>query len=161
MIAIKAGFGLGKTFFAKELMELIDEDLKECKQKSNDSLKVYCHYIDIWKEDYTNEPLLALLYALENMSDRYQSWLKKTTIKKDVKKLLGIISACFETNSKFGKFITKAKENLKEIKIQNKFYQIETYKKMRDNITKAFQRNKNEKFVIIVDEIDRCSQSML
>lgn len=158
VIAIKAGFGLGKTFFAKELMKLIDEDLKESKQKSNDSLKVYCHYVDIWKEDYTNEPLLALLYALENMSDRYQSWLDKSTSKKDMKNVVAVGEAAVSTLflPQFGEFIARAKNNLRDIREFNKFYQIETYEKMRDNIAKAFQRNKNEKFVIIVDEIDRC-----
>lgn len=46
VIAIKADFGLGKTFFAKELERLMEEH--------QDMPKIYPHYINIWKEDYTS-----------------------------------------------------------------------------------------------------------
>lgn len=78
VIAIKADFGLGKTFFAKELEKLMAEYLKS----PQDSPKIYPHYINIWKDDYTNEPLLALLYALEKIANKYQRVWNKKAIKK-------------------------------------------------------------------------------
>ena len=148
VIAIKADFGLGKTFFAKELEKLMGEHLNNLQ----DLPKIYPHYINIWKDDYTNEPLLALLYALENIADKYQNlWNKKT-----IRCIKNKFWAIFESTPKFGKFIAKAKNNLKEIKENNKFDNIESYKNITDNIEKAFKRHNDKKFVIIIDEIDRC-----
>ena len=155
VIAIKAGFGLGKTFFAKDFERLVREDL-EATQNDENSTMAYCHYIDVWKENYTNEPLLALLFALEKIADNYKNWLNKKSFQKDAKKAMAISKTAVEIIPKFGEFITKATNNLKEIREVNKFYQIEKYKEMRDNIIEAFNQNKNEKFVIIVDKIDRC-----
>ncbi len=148
VIAIKADFGLGKTFFAKELEKLIIEHLNN----SQDLPEIYPHYVNIWKEDYTNEPLLALLYALKKIADKYQNlWNKKA-----IRCIKDKIWAVFESTPKFGKFITKAKRNLKAIKENNKFDNIESYKNITDNIKKAFERHNDKKFVIIIDEIDRC-----
>lgn len=152
VIAIKADFGLGKTFFAKELEKLMAEYLKS----PQDSPKIYPHYINIWKEDYTNEPLLTLLYALENIANEYQRVWNKKAIKENASCIKAIIWAIFESTPKFGKFITKAKNNLKAIKENNKFDNVESYKNITDNISKAFERHKDKKFVIIIDEIDRC-----
>lgn len=161
VIAIKADFGLGKTFFAKEFEKFICEHL----ENAQDLPKIYPHYVNIWKENYTNEPLLALLYALENIADKYQNRCKKVAVK--IAKYLAFISVpiikfisnirfCGLFIDNFWVFIDEAKNNLKAIKMHNKFDNIKSYEKITQNIIKAFEFHKDKKFVIIVDEIDRC-----
>lgn len=152
VIAIKADFGLGKTFFAKEFEKLMCEHL----ENAQDLPKIYPHYVNIWKENYTNEPLLALLYALENIADKYQRLWNKKAVKKNANRIIAMFSAILESATPFGKFIAKAKNNLKIIKANDKFDNIKSYEKITQNIIKAFEFHKDKKFVIIVDEIDRC-----
>lgn len=152
VIAIKADFGLGKTFFAKEFEKLMCEHL----ENAQDLPKIYPHYVNIWKENYTNEPLLALLYALENIADKYQRLWNKKAVKKNANRIIAMFSAILESATPFGKFIAKAKNNLKTIKANDKFDNIKSYEKIAQNIIKAFESQKDKKFVIIVDEIDRC-----
>ena len=164
VIAIKADFGLGKTFFAKELERLMKERLNS----PQDSPKIYPHYINIWKDDYTNEPLLALLYALENIANEHNK-IKNFIVK--FVKCCAFISLSFAKLvfkiilkftpfnflfSDFFIFIDEAKRNLKEIKKHNKFDNIKSYKNITDNIKMAFKQHKDKKFIIIIDEIDRC-----
>lgn len=164
VIAIKADFGLGKTFFAEELEKLMIEHLSN----SQDLSEIYPHYINIWKDDYTNEPLLALLYALENITNEHNK-IKKFIIKfvkccafislsfaKVVVKVIFKFTPCNFLFNDFFIFIDEAKRNLKAIKENNKFDNVKTYKNITDNISKAFERHKDKKFVIIIDEIDRC-----
>ena len=143
VIAIKADFGLGKTFFAKEFEELIYEHLNN----PQDLPKIYPHYINIWKENYTNEPLLALLYAFENIVDKHRNSCKKVIIK--ITKYLAFISVLivnFFSNIKFCGllidnfwiFIDEAKNNLKTIKANNQFDNVKSYKKNTQNIINAF-----------------------
>ena len=162
IIAIKADFGLGKTFFAKEFEKLICEHL----ENPQDLQKIYPHYINIWKENYTNEPLLALLYALEKIANKYQGKTIARIVKccayisvpfaKLICNILAKIINCRIFLNDFWVFIDEAKNNLKEIKEHNKFDNIKSYEKITQNIIKAFESHKDKKFVIIIDEIDRC-----
>lgn len=100
---------------------------------------------------------MALLYALENIADKQHLRLWKRVWDKRTKNYIkAILLACLESTPKFGKFITKAKENFKEIKENDTFDNVKSYKKITDNISKAFKQHKDKKFVIIIDEIDRC-----
>lgn len=162
VIAIKADFGLGKTFFAKEFEKLMCEHL----ENAQDLPKIYPHYVNIWKENYTNEPLLALLYALEKIVNKYQGKTIARIVRccayisvpfaKLICNILAKIINCQIFLNYFWVFIDEAKNNLTKIKANDKFDNIKSYEKITQNIIKAFESHKDKKFVIIIDEIDRC-----
>ena len=162
VIAIKADFGLGKTFFAKEFEKFMREHL----ENAQDSPKIYPHYVNIWKENYTNEPLLALLYELEKIANKYQGKTIARIVKccayisvpfaKLICNILAKIINCQIFLNDFWVFIDEAKNNLTKIKTNDKFDNIKSYEKITQNIIKAFESHKDKKFVIIIDEIDRC-----
>ena len=153
---------MARHFLQKSLKKFICEHL----ENAQDSPKIYPHYVNIWKENYTNEPLLALLYALEKIANEYQG----KTIAKIVKccayisvpfaklicNILAKIINCQIFLNYFWLCIDEAKNNLKTIKANDKFGNIKSYEKITQNIIKAFEFHKDKKFVIIVDEIDRC-----
>ena len=99
---------------------------------------------------------MALLYAFENIADKHQKLWNKKAVKKNANHIKAMFSAILESTPPFGKFIANAKNNLTKIKTNNKFDNIKSYEKITQNIIKAFESHKDKKFVIIIDEIDRC-----
>lgn len=152
VIAIKADFGLGKTFFAKEIKHLMEEYL----EYSQTEIKIYPHYINIWKEDYTNEPLLALLYALEKIADKYQDLWDKKIIQEVIKHGIAAGQVLCESFYPFGNIISRMIDKFDEIEKGNIFVNETKMENFIKSISKAFSDMENKKVVIIIDEIDRC-----
>ena len=152
VIAIKADFGLGKTFFAKELEKL----MKEILDDPRDTIKLYPHYINIWKEDYTNEPLLALLYVFEKISNKHQNLWDKKLIKEVFEH--GIIAGqvLCESFYPFGSLISRMIDKFNEIEKENIFANEIKIENFINSIKRVFDDMENKKVVIVIDEIDRC-----
>ena len=147
VISIKAGFGEGKTFFAKAFKDLIENE------KSDNNEIIFCDYINIWKGDYVKNPLLSLLNIFDTIADRHRNILHKnatTKISKSLKKFVGSVPY-------FGESISKAMEALEEIEDENIFKNLKKYKKVTESIQSAFEgATQKYKIIIIIDEIDRC-----
>lgn len=167
VIAIKASFGEGKTFFAKDFLKFIDEENEKNSTNNKTGEKIIlAHYVDIWKEDYINEPLLALLDCFNNMVDRYRNILEKNDTKEIIEKTKNFAKAAVKNIVKdalkeiplipFAKSIAEAIDTLDDINDKNIFANLKKYKTITQSIKKAFQNIKNNKIVIIIDEIDRC-----
>lgn len=152
VISIKADFGYGKTYFAKALKNMIDS------QEKHISPSLYCHYIDIWKEDYNHKPLLALLSSLDEFVGKID------IISPEQKKKLGEALKIFsiETAKEVTSYIPFAKGLGKAIEgfysdEKSIFKDLNALKKVANLIKKAFAEFENtSKMIVIIDEIDRC-----
>lgn len=153
VISIKSDFGYGKTYFAKSFQNMINDD------EENRNPYLCCHYIDIWKEDYNHNPLLALLSSLDDFLGT-KDFLKPTTKNKikDAGKML-TIEVLKEGVSKvpfFGKGASKGIDTFLYYDDKNIFKDLNALKKVATKIKKAFEEFKNTQMIIIIDEIDRC-----
>lgn len=157
VISIKADFGYGKTYFAKAFKNMIDE------LQDNTNPCLYCHYIDIWKEDYNHKPLLALLSSLDEFVGNNNFY--KTTTKDNFKnKLKGAVKTLSVELLKegashipmIGKATVKSIETVANYKDTSIFKDLNALKKVAGMIERAFAEFKNAKMIIIIDEIDRC-----
>lgn len=158
VISIKADFGYGKTYFAKALKNMIDS------QDPHISPSLYCHYIDIWKEDYNHNPLLALLSSLDEFVEKI-NFCKETTkknlkdnLKSAVKTLsIELLKEGASHIPYIGKTTVKAIETMVNYKDTTIFKDLNALKKVAGMIRKAFAEFKEtSKMIIIIDEIDRC-----
>lgn len=158
VISIKADFGYGKTFFAEAFKNMIDS------QDPHISPSLYCHYIDIWKEDYNHNPLLALLSSLDEFVGKI-NFCKETTkknlkdnLKSAVKTLsIELLKEGASHIPYIGKTTVKAIETVVNYKDTTIFKDLNALKKVAGMIRKAFAEFKEtSKMIIIIDEIDRC-----
>lgn len=152
VISIKADFGYGKTFFAEAFKNMIDS------QDPHISPSLYCHYIDIWKEDYNHKPLLALLSSLNE-------FVKKINIISPIQKekLEGALKIfSIETAKEVMSYIPLTKGLSKAIESfysdeKSIFKDLNALKNIAELVQEAFAGFENtSKMIIIIDEIDRC-----
>lgn len=153
VISIKSDFGYGKTYFAKAFKNMIDSQDKDI------SPSLYCHYIDIWKEDYNHNPLLALLSSLNEFVGKINSC--NATMKDNLAnatKTLGIelLKTGISYLPAIGAVTSKAIEATVNYENTSIFKDLNALKKIATMIQEAFAEFKNHKIIIIIDEIDRC-----
>lgn len=151
VISIKADFGYGKTYFAKALKNMIDS------QDPHISPSLYCHYIDIWKEDYNHKPLLALLSSLDEFVGKIDIISSKQ--KQKLGEALKIFS--IETAKEVMSYIPLTKGISKAIESfcsdeKSIFKDLNALKNIAKLVQEAFAEFGNAKMIIIIDEIDRC-----
>lgn len=154
VISIKSDFGYGKTYFAKAFKNLIDSD------KENKNPYLLCHYIDIWREDYNHNPLLAILSSLNDFLDAEVSFIStetKNKLKEAGKTLC--IEFLKERASRvpiIGKSTSKAIDAYVNYDNKSIFRDLNALKKVANKIKQTFDEFKNCHIVVIIDEIDRC-----
>ncbi len=162
ILALNAQWGNGKTTFIKMWKNMLDEDYK-----------IPNLYFSAWEEDYTKEPLIAVLGELNQ-------YLEKNKIQnKNFKKVVESAQKIFErTLPTLLTIVTKGLLN--KIGIDNGLLQeasqiltedsakvlIENYSKekeclaqLKENLTKVFEATgakEGQPFIIFIDEIDRC-----
>lgn len=157
VISIKADFGYGKTYFAKAFKNMIDN------LENNTNPHLYCHYIDIWKEDYNHNPLLALLSSLDDFVGKI-NFCKETTkkiLKDNLKSALKTLSIELLKESVspiplIGKATSKTIDVVANYEDTSIFKDLNALKKVAEQIQQAFAEFGNAKIIIIIDEIDRC-----
>lgn len=162
ILALNAQWGNGKTTFIKMWKNMLDKDCK-----------IPNLYFSAWEEDYTKEPLIAVLGEL----NRYLEYKGKEN-----KKIKGTLKFAKKTLQKAAPTLLKisVKGFLNKIGIDNEFLQeasqalteesaktlIENYSKekeclaqLKENLTKVFEATgakEGQPFIIFIDEIDRC-----
>lgn len=155
VLAVNASWGMGKTTFIEMWKKYLDN-------KGIPNL-----YFSAWEDDYSNEPLVAIFGEIQN-------YIKKNEdIEKKVEKGLG------ELVKKIAKIGVKGSWELAKGYMQQKFgagYEevikiacdefeksVKNYPKekslleeIKKGIKQIFQEISDKKFVIFIDELDRC-----
>ena len=151
VVSIKADFGYGKTYFAKAFKNMIDS----LENSTNPHL--YCHYIDIWKEDYNHNPLLALLSSLDEFLGKINFCKESTKAKiEEAKKTLAVELIKQGASLFFGDIASKTIDAMVDYNNTNIFKDLNALKNVAEKIQQAFAEFGNAKMIIIIDEIDRC-----
>lgn len=151
VISIKADFGYGKTYFAKAFKNMIDN------LENNTNPHLYCHYIDIWKEDYNHNPLLALLSSLDDFVGKINFFKESTKAKiNEAKKTLVVELIKKEAYLFFGDIASKTINAIVDYNNTDIFKDLNALKKVAEQIQQTFAEFGNAKMIIIIDEIDRC-----
>ena len=153
VVEISAGYGEGKTTFIKRCVAHINHKNNPRKEKAE--------YLNIWEDDYYDNPIVPLLNVLK----------KEKTIKDIItdKSNLKILKKTLSIGSKV---ITSGLIDISHVlpdEIQSKAEVVSDLsgavldgeeKKIKDfvqEIKKALEKaSKNEKLIIFVDELDRC-----
>ena len=151
--AINGEWGCGKSF----VINMIKEKLNN----SND--KIVIKY-DAWKNDFYQDPLIAILY---NLLDFIELNTKLDSFLNPIKNGIGIISSLLnyipnvkelkENTKDLIKYFNKTYSKNDKIEITNEFISyndsLQILKNLLNDITK------NHKLIILVDELDRCEPS--
>lgn len=157
VVNINAEWGAGKTYFTKRLAQSI-------------SLAHPTVYIDAWKEDFSDDPLLTVFSSIKDQltgqSDKFTTLLNKTIenigpllktatpllLEGLVKKFTGVENFSDLTKDLSAKLLELHSEKSTKIDtIKNGISTWVRYIKQKDGIT-----NKQLPLFIIIDELDRC-----
>lgn len=162
ILALNAQWGNGKTTFIKMWKNMLD--------KENKILNLY---FSAWEEDYTKEPLIAVLgelnrYLTENkiqnknfnqVMESVQKIFKRTLPilpKIIVKALLNKIEIDNESSEELLQALTG--DDTKTL-IENYSKEKECLVQLKENLTKVFEATgakEGQPFIIFIDELDRC-----
>lgn len=170
-LALNGTWGSGKSF----VIELLKEKLLEHSEY------IVVHY-DAWKNSFYSDPLIAMLYSIldtlennisEEVSDAVVSTRTKQTALTVVSKVGEAVLDSVAEKSKIVGFIKIAIQKVKDvIKIYKKTaltnncefedyksyisFLNQTIKQLNDITALTLLENKQTRFVVLVDEIDRC-----
>ncbi|MBD5164578.1 P-loop NTPase fold protein [Helicobacter sp.] len=162
ILALNAQWGNGKTTFIKMWKNMLDKDYK-----------IPNLYFSAWEEDYTKEPLIAVLGELnryltknkiqnENFNQAVESVQKifkrilPTLLKISVKGLFNKIGIDNELLQEASQAFTE--ESAKTL-IEDYSKEKECLTQLKENLTKVFEvtgAKEEQPFIIFIDEIDRC-----
>ncbi|MBT1905105.1 KAP family P-loop NTPase fold protein [Enterobacter kobei] len=156
VININAGWGAGKTYFTKRLAQTI-------------STTHATVYIDAWKEDFSDDPLLTVFSSIKEQltgqSDKFTTLLNKTIsnlgpllktatpilLEGLIKKYTGVESLSDLTKDLSAKLLDLHSEKANKIaSIKNGISEWVRYIEQQDGIDKQLP------LFIIIDELDRC-----
>ena len=165
IVVIDAKWGNGKTFVAKQMQEIINEkwmlqaEKREKSYLSNipdlcfDKLPLtssYAIYYNAWEYDNDNNPMASFLYFLLKELNRK---IGSSDFKKIARNLIkNVIEKLSDGWVKISK--DDQKSNLEEV--LNLVLSAEFIKKEISNLIEEIKREKCEKLIIFIDELDRC-----
>lgn len=147
--AIDGAWGSGKSF----VLKMIEKELKD----NQDYLIVK---YDAWKNDFYNEPLIAILYNVVDALVKTQT-LKQ--VKEEIVKTIRVLSATLNFipyAKQIKKDIKSIKDTIKNAKETNKLEIAKNFISYNDTLKQIQEQlikiSKKKKVVIMVDELDRC-----
>lgn len=161
VISVHAEWGYGKTCFAKRLVNELNSKTK----KGFDAL-----YFDAWEHDFAESPLAPLVYEINGNLKTSQ-----TDLKRFLKKTCEFAGKILLKNEDIQVFLESIKEEFEEHDIT--FKEVKEYIKeltssshsltdryrvqhlARKSFKSSFERlikQKNNKLIIVIDELDRC-----
>lgn len=130
-------------------------------------------YFSAWEEDYTKEPLIAILGELnqyledkkkQNKTIKEALKIAKETFKKTAPALLKICAKGFLNkigidNELLQEALRTLTEDSAKVLIENYSKEKECLAQLKENLKKVFEATgakKGEPFIVFIDEIDRC-----
>lgn len=157
-IAIDGEWGSGKTFFAKELCEVINchkistsrEEIVKKLSIGNLDESMIAVYYDAWKNDDDFDPIISILCEISLQLDDKFKIGKNIDIKGLISAIARLIPICGDSveaiigSTESNDIVEKFNERKKlKIEIQNYFAQL--------------LEEKTNKLIIFIDELDRCN----
>ena len=168
VIALDAPWGSGKTVMIEYMMEYITQ--------SDNQKELFMTY-NAWDNDHTNEPLMSLMNTFfkqhmkeENDKNSKLSKLKDITYNavkgaavSGVKKI-GNLVVGENSTKEIEELIKEVTSGVTSSLVDDAFNALDQSKESRDNFTETFketicqllEKEKKERFIIIIDELDRC-----
>lgn len=150
-IFIDAPWGMGKTYFAKSLKELIDD------KNSTREKKINFININAWETDYFSDPMKCIIGEINSHN------LLNSETQNIIENLLKNI---FKTGVKFFSNLILKKFNLNDEEISKlksifngiNYSELDDYKDYKELVSKFKECLSQEKElkVILIDELDRC-----
>ena len=165
IIAFDADWGNGKTFLAKQFQMIINEkwdmlfnqrsesefnNIKELNFKDIIDDSYYAIYYNAWEYDNENDPIASFLYyLLKILNKKIQTNTFKSISSNFVKNVIEKIS--------FGwiKISEEGEENTIE-KVLSSVIETETIRKEIKKLLNELRKEKFDKLIIFIDELDRC-----
>lgn len=155
VLSIDSSWGTGKTTFIKFWKSYLDN-----ADNNIDSI-----HFNAWESDYTDDPLIALVSAIEkwvkdNDTHTNEKWEKAKTLLPAIAKTSAIISAkaitfgALELDKEYEKLASELSGETTSHLISNfntKAKATDTFKKLMYEMT-----SDNKKLVLFIDELDRC-----
>lgn len=158
---LDGAWGSGKSF----VLEDFENRIKDIQQEETGDNRYFVFHYDCWKYDYYDEPAIAIISAMLDVTNEELSLFGDSTNSKiklgwnTVKKTLGEIAKELCKNKIGIDLVTVAEEVLKEHDEENeKSFDIlygfkRALEKTREGI-KSIAENKT--VIVVVDELDRC-----
>ncbi len=170
-IALDAKWGSGKTFFVKQVQMLLDAfnpmsttlppDEKLLIQSiftsyinhDNDLpnfIPHVCIYYDAWSNDNDVDPILSLIYEIIRNSSINNDFTMDRNYKKIISDLIGIVT---------GREVTAFVDSLQKDDPLSKIKKQKTIHSMIDTFLTNLLKDKGERLILFIDELDRCKPS--
>lgn len=158
---IDGAWGSGKTF----VLEKFESQLKEIQLEETADNKYFVFHYDCWKYDYYDEPTIAIVAAMLDITEKELSLfpeeienVKRLALETVKTTLLKIASELFKKKIGFD-FVEVAGEILEENDSaeEKEFDSLYGFKKALEKVREGIREIAERKtIVIVVDELDRC-----
>lgn len=164
-IAVDGEWGTGKTFFAKQLLTVINLYNSSVDNKKNKDIQnklnlkdedidksMKAVYYDSWKNDNDTDPLISILYEMTKQLDLDLEF--DPTREEKSGKLLALIGLISEKlKNKTDCFTELIAQNKKISEIENE----RNIDKVISEFVLNIQKEKCNKLIVFIDELDRCN----
>ena len=163
-IALDAGWGMGKTFFLKQLEMLFNHSnlKKEDQDKiekafasfenSDKNLKVLkphvCVYYDAWLNDNAKDSMRSILYELLKQTKKR---FVKNGIKDWAKTFCGVVDSFTGKDTSSLVDLIENTNHVREIEEQKSFHS------SFNSFLRKLVPKQNERLLVLIDELDRCN----
>ncbi len=158
---LDGAWGSGKSF----VLEKFEDRIKDIQlEETGDNRYLVFHY-DCWKYDYYEEPAIAIISAMLDVTNQEMSLFDESTNSKirlgwsTVKKTLGEIAKELCKNKIGIDLVTVAEEVLKEHDEENEksFDILYGFKRALEETREGIRKiAENKTVIVVVDELDRC-----
>lgn len=156
-IAIDGAWGSGKTFFAKELCQVInncakgdaENEIKKVICIENPDTSVCAVYYDAWKNDNDLDPVVSILLEI---ADQLKEIIDISDIK--ISSIIGEI--CKTVLNKYISLPLKINASLQVDDPLKNYKESKTFESKIKQVFNELPKERCNKLIIFIDELDRC-----
>lgn len=177
IISLDGDWGTGKTFFVKQVIEILKclciEDYNvhpdiqqfiECLKKEFEDIdtlnQVYPIYFNSWEYDSNEDPLLTIIYSIIEQNPILRDFSNVSeSIKEKIIRIISSFKVGLSYSDESGKSVglevqcdPKRKQKITEDVIS-----IESLKETFRELLEELKIGKSNKLIIFIDELDRCN----
>lgn len=158
-IAIDGAWGSGKTFFAKELCQVInncakdnvENEIKKVIGIENPDTSICAVYYDAWKNDNDLDPVVSILLEI---ADQLEEIIDISDIKKSLNSIIGEI--CKTVLNKYISLTLKINASLQVDDPLKNYKESKTFEGKIKQVFNELTEEHCNKLIIFIDELDRC-----
>lgn len=177
IISLNGDWGTGKTFFIKQLVEIIkclsvdkyeiDKDILDFIKSLEEEFKdidiknqIYPIYFNAWEYDSNEDPLLTLIYSIiEQNPNLKDNAMANESIKQKICKIISSFKVGLSFSDNTGKTYGMELQCNPKVNepITKDIISIEELKETFRQLLEDVKIEKANKLVIFIDELDRCN----